>query len=672
MLSVIDQTEAHAVDALTTQPPVEDSAIESIVVIGNGPVGFRLLQSLVERQFHGRFRVCVFGEEPRPAYDRVHLTRFLDDAAPDSLQYQPPSWYEQNEIQLFTDDAVVSIDRQQQTVRSKSGRVVSYDRLVLATGSRPFVPPIEGVDLPGVFTYRTIDDLAKIRDFATSSKRAVVLGGGLLGLEAAHALTKLNVSVFVVEMASVLMPRQLDNAGAALLQKMIECSRMHVLLQRQTEKITAIPEGLHVQFQNGESVVADMVVVSAGIRPRDELARECELPVGKRGGVVVDDFMQTADPNISAVGECAEHRGTLYGLVAPGFKMATTLADHLRGGDAAFFGCDEATRLKLVGINVVFCGDYLDPTGAIIHTWQTGTCYIKLLLRKGCLVGMIGVGDVPQYERIQEAIAQRRRLLWWHTNRFESSGKLWRNDEAAGVSSWPAATVICSCNGVTRGCLTAARERGCMTVEALAKETKATTACGSCLPLVQQFTGQAVKVRQAERSGWLVAGMSILSMVLLAFLIFASPVVHPASVQTGLTLWQTLITNSFWKQVTGYSLLTTVGLSLLMSVRKRSSLLKRFRFSSLRVLHVAMAAAALLMLIVHTGFHRGSNFNFVLFCSFVAASLTGIAVGLLAGTESRLPPRFRALRRPVTLGHILSLWPLPLLIAFHIVSVYWL
>lgn len=665
-MAVIQQASKRKVDSAA--PPDQ----ESVVVVGNGPVGFRFIESLIAQQAPGSFCVTVFGEEPRPAYDRVNLTKFLDDATPDVLEYQPRAWYREHDIELHTDDPVVSIDRQQKTVQSRSGRCVRYDRLVMATGSRPFMPPIPGIDHQGVFAYRTIEDLAAIRNYAADCKRAVVLGGGLLGLEAAHALTKLNVSVFVVEMASVLMPRQLDNAGAALLRQMIESARMRVLLQRQTEIITKIDEGLHVQFSGGESVVADMVVVSAGIRPRDELAIHCELPTGKRGGIVVDDHLQTSDPSIYAIGECAEHRGTVYGLVAPGFRMATTLSDRLRGTDAAFPGSNEATHLKLVGVNVVFAGDYLDPTQAQVHIWSQRDCYVKLTVRNKRLVGMIGVGKIPQFERLKQAIDGKERLFWWNTNRFETSGKLWQAEDAVDVTTWGPEAIICSCHGVSRACLTASREKGCVTVEAIAADTKATTACGSCRPLVQQFAGLPAAAVARDNSTLFVGGLSAFAVFLLAALTFATPIDLPNSAQTAATVWQTMITNVFWKQVSGYSLLALAIASLLISVRKRTSLLQRIRFSSLRVVHVGLATAALGVLIAHTGFHRGSNLNFVLFSVFTTASFTGSLVGLVAGTESRLPPPLRAFRRPLTLIHVLCLWPLPLLVTFHIVSVYWL
>lgn len=656
----------------TVSPSIDtNDDCESVVVVGNGPVGFRFLQRLIERQLHNKCRVRIFGEEPQPAYDRVNLTKYLDDADGDQLQYEPRSWYEQHGIELFTDDPVIEINRQQRTIVSRSGRQVAYDRLILATGSRPFIPPIPGIHQSGVFAYRTVEDLQCIREYATRSQRAVVLGGGLLGLEAAHALTKLGVSVFVIEMAPVLMPRQLDNAGAGLLKTMVQGPHLKVLLQRQTISVNRIESGLHVQFNGGESVVADMVVVSAGIRPRDELATACGLSTGARGGIVVNDQLRTADPSIYAIGECAEHQGKLYGLAAPGFQMATTLAESLIGRRAAFQGSNLATRLKLVGVNVVFCGEYLDLSGASTLTWQTDDCYTKLIVRRGRIVGMIGVGKVEQFDRLQEAIDQKRTLFPWHERRFERTGKLWNDSTATSVSAWPEKTVVCSCMGVTRGELTAACLSGCGTVKALSQQTGASTVCGSCLPLVQQLAGEPGElVDTAPQTGMVIT--SAIAALLISVLLLVEPIALPTSVQSAATIFQTLISDVFWKQVTGYSLAGLSALSLVISLRKRTRLLDRFEFSSLRLVHVVLATAALGVLVGHTGFHRGSNLNFVLFCTFMGAAVTGAMVGFVTGMEARLPRLFRSIWRPLTLTHILCLWPLPVLIVFHVISVYWL
>ena len=644
----------------------------SIVVVGNGPVGFRFIREIVERQLHKNYQLTVFGEEPRPAYDRVNLSRLFDSPLPDSLQYKPAAWYADHGIRLLIADPVTAIDRAHKVVQSRSGQRVSYDHLVLATGSRPFIPPLPGVDLEGVFAYRTIDDLLAMKAYSGHCRKAVVLGGGLLGLEAAHCLTKLGLAVTVVELGAVLMPRQMDTEGAALLQKMIQSDRLRTLLQRQAESIHRIGEGLQVCFTNGESLVADMIVVSAGIRARDELARGCDLPVARRGGIIVNNQLRTADPAISAIGECAEHNEVVYGLAAPGFRMANVVVDQLEGRKAEFPGSDSATRLKLVGVNVVFAGDYLNPVEPTNLVWNAPQQYVKLILRKKRLVGLIGVGEVPQFERLLEAIEQKRRLRWWHIRRFEFSGHVWSSGKQLSVEAWPASSVVCNCTGVTRGCLTRARERGYLTVESISAQTRAGTVCGSCLPLVRQFA--LVKSTDASTAdSWQVsttAVCSVIALILISGLMTAPPIPLPTSVQVPLTPWQSLISDDFWKQVTGYSLLGMLSLSLVISVRKRTRLLSSTSFASLRLVHVVLATAALGALIVHTGFHRGSHLSFGLFCVSMAASITGGVVGVLTGMESRLPSVLRGLRRPLTWGHILCLWPLPVLIVFHIVSVY--
>jgi nitrite reductase (NADH) large subunit len=414
-----------------------------------------------------------------------------------------------------------------------------------------------------------------------------------------------------------------------------------------------------------------MVVVSAGIRPRDELARDCGLATGHRGGIVVNDLLQTEDPAIYAIGECAEHDGTVYGLVAPGIQMANTLSDRFRGADKIFTRCFEATRLKLVGINVVFCGDFLDTSRATILAWRAAQSYVRLIVRRGRLVGMVGVGNIPQSEQLQQAVAQQRRIFWWHIRRFESTGRLWEDQGLHWVASCPESTVICNCHGITRGALTLAQQRGCHTVQQLTAETRAGTACGSCQPLLQTLAGEAPSAATSSRSLTTTTVVSLAALVFVITLCTVSPILQPASVQLAPNIFQRLLANSIFKQFSGYSVLTLTVLSLVISLRKRFRWLSRFTFTGIRTMHVLLVTAALPVLMAHTGFHKGSNLNRLLFVSFILSSLTGSVVGLLAGSESQLPLALRSLRRPMTLFHILCLWPLPVLIIFHVVSVYW-
>src|SRR5262245_4025052 len=332
-----------------------------LVVIGNGMVGQRFCERLVQCDTDRRWRLVVFGEEPRPAYDRVHLSEFFTGRPADALQLAPDPWYAAHGLAVHLGERVVAIDRAACEVVTSLGRRVGYHALVLATGSVPFVPPIPGTDCHGVFVYRTIDDLEAIRDWAGEARRAAVLGGGLLGLEAAKAVRDLGLETHVVEFAPRLMPRQVDGAGGEVLRHAIEELGVRVQVGVQAEAI--VGQSAHggsvrtLRLGGGAELAVDMVIVSAGIRPRDDLARACGLPVGERGGVVVDSGLRTSDPRVYCIGEAACYAGVIYGLAGPGYEMAAALADRLCGGDATFTGADLSTKLKLLGVDVASFGD---------------------------------------------------------------------------------------------------------------------------------------------------------------------------------------------------------------------------------------------------------------------------------------------------------------------------
>lgn len=461
------------------------SAPRHLVVVGNGMVGQRLVEAVRQRDPRRRWRITVLGEEPRPAYDRVALTSYLTGTTEEELRLVPDGCYDDG-CELLLGEAVVEIDRAARRVRTSAGREVGYDALVLATGSRPFVPPVPGADLDGCFVYRTIDDLDALRSRAASVSSGVVVGGGLLGLEAANALLSLGLSAGVVEFAPRLMPAQVDRGGGEVLRRRVEALGLTARLDTATERISAVDGGLRLTFADGSSLDTGVVVFSAGIRPRDELARAAGLAVGERGGVVVDEGCRTSDPAIWAVGECAVAGGRVYGLVAPGYEMAEVVADRLLGGDAAFAEADTSTKLKLLGVDVASFGDahaaapdalevvYADPVGGV---------YKKLVVTDDAsrLLGGVLVGDASAYAALRTMVGQPladtpEQLLLAGPSTSDLG------DDAQ----------VCSCQNVSAGAIRAAiHDEGCADVGALKACTRAGTVCGSCVPLLKTLLTQS-------------------------------------------------------------------------------------------------------------------------------------------------------------------------------------
>ncbi|MEU8967389.1 FAD-dependent oxidoreductase, partial [Streptomyces sp. NPDC048491] len=333
-------------------------------------VGQRFLEALAERGATGRARVVVLGEEPRPAYDRVRLSSYFEGSTPDQLSLVPQDFMRRHGMELHVGDPAESIDRAARTVTVRSGRTFAYDTLVLATGSFPFVPPVPGKDLTGCFVYRTIEDLRSIEAYAKTASTGTVVGGGLLGLEAAGALNGLGLATHIVEFAPRLMPVQVDEGGGAALLRTIENMGLTVHTGVGTREITADASGRvnGMTLSDSSHLSTDLVIFSAGIRPRDRLARDCGLAVGERGGIVIDERCRTSDPAVFAVGECAlAADGRVYGLVAPGYDMAETAADAIAGdAQRTFTGADLSTKLKLLGVDVASFGDAHGSTGGCL------------------------------------------------------------------------------------------------------------------------------------------------------------------------------------------------------------------------------------------------------------------------------------------------------------------
>ncbi len=468
-----------------------------LVAIGNGMVGHRFLEQMTAKG--ADWELVSFCEEPRVAYDRVNLSGYFAGKTAEDLSLVAPGYYQERNIQMYVGDKVVRIDRANKTVTSAKGVTISYDKLVLATGSYPFVPPIKGKDATGTFVYRTICDLEAMAEYAKTCKVGVVVGGGLLGLECANALQNLGLQTHVVEFMPRLMPVQVDEIGGAVLKQKIEDLGIGVHTSKSTTEIASDAAG-RVQkmvFADGTELATQMIVFSAGIRPQDELARQCGLQVGDRGGIAIDDRCQTSDPDIYAIGECALYDNRIYGLVAPGYRMAEVLADRLTGADSQFTGADMSTKLKLLGIDVASFGDAFGTTpGAkvvAINDAIVGT-YKKLVVDADgkYLLGGILVGDATVYGTLLQ-LMQNKMVLPPHPEDLilppRSVATL-----AMGVEQFPDTAQICSCNNVTKGQIcTAIQEQELRDIGSVKSCTNAGTGCGGCVPLVTDLFKSELK-----------------------------------------------------------------------------------------------------------------------------------------------------------------------------------
>ncbi|AJT67222.1 Nitrite reductase large subunit [Streptomyces lydicus] len=473
--------------AAAASPTSTDTTRPAVVLIGHGMVGQRFLEELAERGVTERARVVVLCEEPRPAYDRVQLTSYFAGRSPEDLSMVEAGFMEKHGIELRLGDPAETIDRETRTVTARSGFTVRYDQLVLATGSYPFVPPVPGKDHKGTFVYRTIEDLLAIEEFAKNVHSGSVVGGGLLGLEAAGALKGLGLETHVVEFAPRLMPVQVDEGAGEALRRTIEDMGVIVHTGVGGKEITAGEDGAvtGMELSDGSRIDTDMVVFSAGVRPRDQLARDCGLEVGERGGIVVDADCRTAnDPAVYAIGECAlACDGRVYGLVAPGYEMARTAASAIAGeGTDGFTGADLSTKLKLLGVDVASFGDAHGATEGcldVVYADSRSGVYKKLVVAQdGTLLGGVLVGDAEAYGTLRPLtgtvppVSPEQLVLPAGTG----------GPVALGPSALPDDAVICNCHNVTKGAIrSAVTEHSCGTVPEVKKCTKAGTGCGSCV-----------------------------------------------------------------------------------------------------------------------------------------------------------------------------------------------
>jgi len=634
-----------------------------LVVVGCGPVGCRVAEELARLCPHQS--IVQYGAESVEPYNRVRLSSFLAGEIDFASLATTPGGEHASRIDRRLGCAVTGIDRTERVVLDAVGRRQPYSKLVLATGSSPHVPHIANLGLSGVYTFRDFNDAQQLFARRMRSRRTVVLGAGLLGLEAARAMRRFNTEVCVIEHATRALPRMLDEAAGALLVHHLAKLGIGVVLNATVRALEGDGRVSGVRLANGEFIDCDTVIVATGIRPSIDLARNAGLSVGR--GIRVDDSLRTSDAEIFAVGECVEHREVVYGLVGPGIEQATVAAAVIAGQRAEYRGSTLATKLKVVGLPVFAVGktvddDYGRNADEILYKLDNG--YRKIVVQRGRLIGAVAVNETPEMSRLQEAVTQRRRIWFWQRWRFARTGRIWPEVNIK-VAQWPATAAVCQCTGVTRGQLTAAMSAGCSTVAALAARTGASTVCGSCRPLLAELTGGDVE--PIRGAGWLWGTGAVAAV---AALLFATLPAIPFndSIASG-PHWDVIWRDSFFKQVSGYTLLALSIIAAVLSFRKRIRKFTFGDFSSWRIVHGVVGALTIIGLLAHTGARLGANLDFYLMASFLVLIALGAASAGAIAFEHRITTAVA--RKRWVWAHIALTWPLPALLTWHVLKSYY-
>ncbi|QHM18103.1 Assimilatory nitrate reductase electron transfer subunit [Bacillus subtilis] len=456
---------------------------QRLVLAGNGMAGIRCIEEVLKLNRH-MFEIVIFGSEPHPNYNRILLSSVLQgEASLDDITLNSKDWYDKHGITLYTGETVIQIDTDQQQVITDRKRILSYDKFIVATGSSPHILPIPGADKKGVYGFRTIEDCQALMKMAQHFQKAAVIGAGLLGLEAAVGLQHLGMDVSVIHHSAGIMQKQLDQTAARLLQTELEQKGLTFLLEKDTVSISGATKADRIHFKDGSSLKADLIVMAAGVRPNIELAVSAGIKVNR--GIIVNDFMQTSEPNIYAVGECAEHNGTVYGLVAPLYEQGKALASHICGVPCEEYqGSAPSAALKIAGIDVWSAGKIQEDertTSIKIYDEQAGV-YKKALFVDDKLAGVILFGDTRDKQRLLDSLLKQRdiSIVKKQIIEPETSGPL--------LESMPSSETICQCNTVTKGAIEdAVHTNSLTTVEEVKHCTKATGSCGGCKPLVEDL-----------------------------------------------------------------------------------------------------------------------------------------------------------------------------------------
>ncbi|MCW9056223.1 MAG: FAD-dependent oxidoreductase [Gammaproteobacteria bacterium] len=654
--------EAKIADRLSTRHAY------NVIVIGSGPVGVHAVQEFIKH--NPNRHIAIFGDEPWKPYNRVKLSSLISGEIKEESVYTDTRFSKNSFIHTFYNNRIIDINRHSKTVIDSQGKQYHYSKLILATGSSPHIPSINGISHKNIFTFRDLSDAQKLVGRSIRTQKTVVIGGGLLGLEAARAMQRFNTEVTVIEHNMWLMFNQLDINAASYLKKHIENLNINIRTNTYVKEISGSLRVESIVLGNGEKIQCDSIIIATGISPNIELARNAGLAIGR--GIRVNDYLQTSDDNIFAIGECAEHRNKIYGLVAPGYEQAAIVSYNIAINKATYTGSITATNLKVVNYPVFSIGNTGEQARSReMHSFQDAKkgIYRKIIVINGRLRGAIATGEMQGLNRLQEAVINERRVWAWQINRFLKEGYLWPANESKNVNDWPANAIVCNCTGVTRSCLDEAKKSGADSVAELSRKTGASTVCGSCNHLLTNFIGNQGTPTPSKGHKILLA--TSVTGVLICLLLFLLPgIFYNKSAQE--LNWDFLWRDSLLKQISGYSLL---GLSLtisIISIRKRwPEIIQKWNFAYWRIAHVTIGLALMLALLMHTGFRFGVNLNFYLMLTFSGLLISGAITGTIIASEHSLSHKTaRRLRSFSAWSHIILLWPLPALLSFHIIKTY--
>lgn len=641
------------------------------LVIGGGPVGLRVARQLVAA---GRDAI-VFNAESDQPYNRVKLTPLLAGDVQFGDILLPETFAGSGKVSVLHGMRVMRIDSAAHTVTTADGGIWGYDKLVLATGSSAHVPGIPGRHKSGVFTFRDSSDVASLLARSFSARHVVVVGGGLLGLEAARGMQRRGAHVTIVEHENRLMPRQLDATAAEHLRIRIAALGVDVLCGVAVAEIAGGDRVEQILLRGRDPLEADTVILCTGVRANVWLARDAGLAVSR--GVMIGDTTKTSDPDIHAVGECAEHRDTVYGLVGPGLEQADVAAATIIGETRSYSGTAPATKLKVLGADVFSAGTVEtleNERNTRSHVWEGADGgYRRIFVTRGRLSGAMSVGVWDEVGRVQQAVAEGAMVYPWMVFRYRQTGRLWPEADH-DTATLPRDAIICNCTGISCGLLRDCIGRGAGSVAALRDETGASSVCGTCAPQLEELIDAGGPAKPVAMFRTLLA-LSALA-VLLALANMMLPRVPAPDTWSVKSMVEWLWFDTVTKQWTGYGLLALTCAAMVLGLRKRVRWLDRLGgYDGWRVAHLGIGIAALVGLFAHTGFRPGDNLNFWLFFSFSATVILGAIAGLATGGDHELRDRGlstarKPARRGPLWGHILLVWPLPVLLMLHVLTVY--